>query len=85
MSSVTNLISMRHVLANDFLATPYDECNIFQSRSTELVVFSLMAGEFVTIAWFFFFLFSFAKLMSNLQADSTWSPNCVPWDQVMAP
>jgi hypothetical protein len=54
-------MSMQHVLANDFLATPYDECNVFQSRSTELVVCSLTAGEFVTIAWFFPFTLCFCQ------------------------
>jgi len=80
MSPVTN--------PNDFVATPYDECNRFQSRSTELVIFSPTAGEFVTIAWSYplsFFSFGFSKLMSQLQADSTWSPNRGPWHQVMAP
>jgi hypothetical protein len=47
-------------LANDFLATPYDDCNVFQSRSRELVVFSLTAGEFVTIAWYFLWLLFFS-------------------------
>ena len=38
-------------LPPEFLETPYDACNIFQSRSTELVIFSFTAGEYVTIAW----------------------------------
>ena len=46
----------------DFLATPYDACNHFQSRSTELVVFSPSVGEYVTIAWY---VVSF-KLPDNL-------------------
>jgi hypothetical protein len=35
----------------DFLATPYDDCTLFQSQSMELVIFSPAAGEYVTIAW----------------------------------
>jgi len=35
-----------------FLATPYDDCTFFQSRSRELVVFSPSVGEYVTIGWY---------------------------------
>lgn len=35
----------------DFLATPYSACTVFQSQSTELVLFSPATGEYVTIAW----------------------------------
>ena len=35
-----------------FLATPYDDCTLFQSGSTELVIFSPSVGEYVTIAWY---------------------------------
>ncbi|KAF8804229.1 hypothetical protein BYT27DRAFT_7259410 [Phlegmacium glaucopus] len=31
--------------------TPYDDCRFFQSTSSELVIFSPMAGEYVTVAW----------------------------------
>src|SRR6267154_2250909 len=37
MSSVAKLTTMRQASANDFLATPYDACKVFQSRSRELV------------------------------------------------
>ena len=51
MSSAMNPGMLRRLQPNDFLATPYDDCTIFQSRSTELVVFSPTAGEFVRVAW----------------------------------
>jgi hypothetical protein len=43
------LLMGRHVPG--FLTTPYDDCTFFQSQSTELVVFSPSAGEYVVIAW----------------------------------
>lgn len=36
---------------SSFLATLYDNCVAFQAASSELVIFSPLAGEFVIIAW----------------------------------
>jgi hypothetical protein len=47
----------------DFLSSPYDDCASFQSRSTELVIFSPSAGEYVTIAWY-----SLSPQCDNLQS-----------------
>jgi hypothetical protein len=43
-------ITLRRLPA--FLTTPYGDCASFQSQSTELVIFSPSAGEYVTIAWY---------------------------------
>src|SRR6267154_5166882 len=57
----TSILSWLRILAElflmfsdtpGFLATPYDDCTFFQSRSRELVVFSPSIGEYVTIAWY---------------------------------
>jgi hypothetical protein len=63
-----------------FLSTPYDDCASFQSQSTELVVFSPSAGEYVTIAWYLNFLgaitcqvtFLFTMLGQHTVAVALW-------------
>ena len=36
---------------SSFLATLYDNCVWFQAASSEIVIFSPLAGEFVVVAW----------------------------------
>ena len=60
------MFNTRALLWCDFLAMPYEYSSL-DSRSTELVVFSLMAGEFVTIAWLFFLFGKTHSLFLNIQ------------------
>lgn len=50
-SPFEHMMSFIRQQVSPFLTTPYDDCTFFQSQSTELVVFSPSAKEYVVIAW----------------------------------